>query len=115
MAGLRDSLASLPGRTTAAGTIAAADDFSYLDTTDQSVSNKQGVRILLEDGSRLVFRLSGTGTQGATLRLYIERYEPASGDLAQDTGAALAPLIAAAQELADISGHTGMNAPSVIT
>ncbi|HEX7854687.1 MAG TPA: alpha-D-glucose phosphate-specific phosphoglucomutase [Sphingobium sp.] len=115
MAALRASLEALPGRMTAAGTIAAADDFSYLDPTDQTVSSRQGVRILFEDGSRLVFRLSGTGTQGATLRLYIERYEAASGDLGLATGVALAPLIAAAQNLADISGHTGMDAPSVIT
>ncbi|HEX7822590.1 MAG TPA: alpha-D-glucose phosphate-specific phosphoglucomutase [Sphingobium sp.] len=115
MGTLRASLATLPGRATVAGTIATADDFSYLDPTDQSVSNRQGVRILFEDGSRIVFRLSGTGTQGATLRLYIERYEPRTGNLAQETGTALAPLIAAAQQLADISGHTGMAAPSVIT
>ncbi len=115
MVALRASLPTLPGRTTVAGTIATADDFSYLDSTDQSVSSQQGVRILFDDGSRLVFRLSGTGTQGATLRLYIERYEPNTGDLAQETGTALAPLIAAAQELADVSGHTGMDAPSVIT
>jgi phosphoglucomutase len=79
------------------------------------VSSRQGVRILFEDGSRLVFRLSGTGTEGATIRLYIERYEPRTGNLAQETGEALAPLIAAAQELADISGYTGMHTPSVIT
>lgn len=115
MAALRASLGTLPGRTTAAGTISTADDFSYLDPTDQSVSSKQGVRILFEDGSRLVFRLSGTGTEGATLRLYIERYEPSSGDLQQDTSAALKPLITAAQELADVRGYTGMETPSVIT
>ncbi|MCE7795280.1 alpha-D-glucose phosphate-specific phosphoglucomutase [Sphingobium sufflavum] len=115
MAALRASLDTLPGRVTAAGTIATADDFAYLDPTDQSVSNRQGVRILFEDGSRLVFRLSGTGTEGATIRLYIERYEPKTGDLAQAVDDALAPLIAAAQDLADISGHTGMDAPTVIT
>lgn len=115
MAALRASLETLPGRSTVAGVIATADDFAYLDPTDQSVSSRQGVRILFEDGSRLVFRLSGTGTEGATIRLYIERYEPRTGNLAQETGEALAPLIAAAQELADISGYTGMSAPSVIT
>ncbi|MET0241527.1 MAG: alpha-D-glucose phosphate-specific phosphoglucomutase [Sphingobium sp.] len=115
MAALRGALESLPGRETAGGVIAVADDFSYLDPTDQSVSSKQGVRIKFADGSRLVFRLSGTGTQGATLRLYIERYEQASGNLTLETGDALAPLIAAAQELADITGYTGMDAPSVIT
>jgi phosphoglucomutase len=115
MAALRGSLETLPGRSTAAGVIAAADDFSYLDPTDQSESSRQGVRILFIEGSRLVFRLSGTGTQGATLRLYIERYEAAMGNLGLATADALAPLIAAAQELADVTGHTGMDAPSVIT
>lgn len=115
MAALRASLPTLPGRETAGGTIATADDFSYLDQTDGSVSKNQGVRIIFEDGSRLVFRLSGTGTQGATLRLYIERFEPSSGKLDLETGAALAPLIAAAEELAGIVGYTGMDAPTVIT
>lgn len=115
MAALRASLPTLPGRGTSGGTIATADDFAYVDPTDQSISSNQGVRILFTDGSRIVFRLSGTGTQGATLRVYIERYVPQSGDLDLETGDALAPLVAAAQELADISGHTGMDAPSVIT
>lgn len=115
MAALRASLPILPGTANSGGTIAVADDFAYTDPTDQSVSRNQGVRILYEDGSRIVFRLSGTGTEGATLRVYIERYEPATGDLGQDTGAALAPLVAAAQDLADIAGYTGMDKPSVIT
>jgi phosphoglucomutase len=115
MAALRASLPTLPGRETAGGTIATADDFSYLDQTDGSVSKNQGVRIIFADGSRLVFRLSGTGTQGATLRLYIERFEPSSGKLDLETGAALAPLIAAAEELAGIVGYTGIDAPTVIT
>jgi phosphoglucomutase len=95
--------------------VKSADDFAYTDPTDQSVSKNQGVRILFEDGSRVVFRLSGTGTQGATLRVYIERYVGADGDLTLETGDALAPLIAAAQEVADITGFTGMEQPSVIT
>jgi len=115
MAALRDRLASLPGSSNSGGTIKAADDFAYTDPTDQSVSRNQGVRILFEDGSRIVFRLSGTGTEGATLRVYIERYVDTGGDLGQETGAALAPLVAAAQEIADIVGFTGMDKPSVIT
>jgi phosphoglucomutase len=115
MAALRESLPSLPGVTNSGGTIAAADDFAYTDPTDQSVSRNQGVRVLFEDGSRVVFRLSGTGTEGATLRVYIERYVGTDGDLAMETGDALAPLVAAAQELADIAGYTGMDRPSVIT
>ncbi|MBR2267880.1 alpha-D-glucose phosphate-specific phosphoglucomutase [Sphingobium sp.] len=115
MAALRDTLASLPSTGNSGGTVKAADDFAYTDPTDQSVSKNQGVRILFEDGSRVVFRLSGTGTEGATLRVYIERYVGPDGDLALATGDALAPLVAAAQELADIAGYTGMDQPSVIT
>ncbi|MES2157721.1 MAG: alpha-D-glucose phosphate-specific phosphoglucomutase [Pseudomonadota bacterium] len=115
MAALRGKLDSLPGTTNSGGTIAAADDFAYTDPTDGSVSRNQGVRILFTDGSRVVFRLSGTGTEGATLRVYIERYVPVGGDLGMETGDALAPLITAAQEVADIAGFTGMDAPSVIT
>lgn len=115
MAALRAQLESLAGTANSGGTVQSADDFAYVDPTDQSVSRNQGVRILFTDGSRVVFRLSGTGTQGATLRVYIERYVAPEGELALETGDALAPLIAAAQEVADISGFTGMNQPSVIT
>lgn len=115
MAVLREKLPSLPGLQNSGGTISTADDFAYTDPTDQSVSRNQGVRILFEDGSRIVLRLSGTGTEGATLRVYIERYVGTSGDLQLETGEALAPLVAAAQEVADISGFTGMDRPSVIT
>ncbi|MFY9349955.1 MAG: alpha-D-glucose phosphate-specific phosphoglucomutase [Sphingobium sp.] len=115
MAALRDKLGTLAGISTNGRTIAAADDFAYTDPTDQSVSRNQGVRILFEDGSRVVFRLSGTGTEGATLRVYIERYVGPDGDLGMETADALSPLIAAAQDLADIRGFTGMDRPSVIT
>ena len=115
MAALRERLDSLPGTSNSGGAIQSADDFAYTDPTDQSVSRNQGVRILFADGSRVVFRLSGTGTEGATLRVYIERYVGPDGDLRMETAEALAPLIAAAQELADIRGFTGMDRPSVIT
>jgi len=116
MTQLRASLPALPGQDSAAGVIESADDFSYLDPTDGSVSQKQGVRIAFTDGSRIVFRLSGTGTEGATLRVYLERFAAAKGgDLSMATGDALAPLIAAAEELAGIAGYTGMDEPSVIT
>ena len=115
MAALRASLDRLPDTTNSGGTIKSADDFAYTDPTDQSVSRNQGVRILFTDGSRVVFRLSGTGTEGATLRVYLERYVGTDGDLGMATGDALAPLIAAAQEVADIAGYTGMDQPSVIT
>ncbi|MCB8835621.1 hypothetical protein LJD42_29175, partial [Escherichia coli] len=81
MAELRGALADLPGKAVGPLTIAAADDFAYEDPTDGSFSRNQGVRILFDGGSRVVFRLSGTGTSGATLRVYLERYEPADGRL----------------------------------
>ncbi len=115
MAALRDKLITLSGTSNSGGTISSADDFAYTDPTDGSISQNQGIRILFEDGSRIVFRLSGTGTEGATLRVYIERYVAADGDLSMETAVALAPLIAAAQEVADISGFTSMDSPSVIT
>jgi phosphoglucomutase len=113
--GLRGRLSSLPGTSVGDLTIAAADDFTYDDPVDGSVSRHQGIRILFEGGSRVVFRLSGTGTSGATLRVYIERYEPPDGDLDQETQAALADLIAAAETLAGIRATTGRAKPSVIT
>ncbi|MEH6775604.1 MAG: alpha-D-glucose phosphate-specific phosphoglucomutase [Cereibacter changlensis] len=95
--------------------IAEADDFAYTDPVDGSLSQKQGVRILFQDGSRIVMRLSGTGTEGATLRLYLERYAPGPEGLDLDPQEALRPVIEAAHEIAGISGHTGRTAPDVIT
>lgn len=115
IAALRESLPGLPGRSTAAGPVTAADDFAYSDPTDGSVSARQGLRIGFADGSRVVFRLSGTGTEGATLRVYLERYVPAEGDLALGTAEALASLIVVAEDLAGIARFTGMDQPSVIT
>ncbi len=115
---MRDLRASLPrwkGQVLAGEPVAIADDFSYTDPTDGSTSDKQGVRIVLQGGSRVVFRLSGTGTQGATLRIYLEHHEPdpARHDLpAQE---ALAPLVAVAELVARVKHWTGMNAPSVMT
>ncbi len=115
MVELREALPNLPGCSTAAGTIGTADDFSYVDPTDGSVSAHQGIRIGFADGSRVVFRLSGTGTEGATLRVYLERYVAPDGELALGTDEALAPLIAAADMLAGIVRHTGMAGASLIT
>ena len=115
MAELRGKLVTLAGTEVAGLTIAAADDFAYTDPTDGSVSRNQGVRILFEGGSRVVFRLSGTGTSGATLRVYLERYEPVGGNLDQETGAMLADIVAAADEIAGIVRHTGRTEPDVIT
>jgi phosphoglucomutase len=114
-AALRGSLAGLPGRQIEGMTVSAADDFAYTDPVDGSVSTKQGVRVLFSDGSRIVFRLSGTGTEGATLRVYLERYAAGPDGLDLDAQAALAPVIRAAHVLADISGHTGRTKPDVIT
>ena len=115
IAELTASLPGLPGTAPGPLTIAVADSFSYLDPVDGSISANQGLRILFEGGSRIVFRLSGTGTEGATLRVYLERYEPADGALDRDTGVMLADLIAAAETLAGIARHTGRTQPSVIT
>ncbi len=96
-----------PARRFGALTVEAADDFAYHDPVDGSDSDHQGVRVMFEGGSRIVYRLSGTGTVGATLRVYIERYEPPTGDLGQDTQAALADLIALSRGLAGIEARTG--------
>ncbi|WP_339761375.1 alpha-D-glucose phosphate-specific phosphoglucomutase [uncultured Hoeflea sp.] len=115
MAAIEDSLVRLPGRQIGSLTIANADSFTYHDPIDGSVSRNQGLRIFFEGGSRLVFRLSGTGTSGATLRIYMERYEPDPAQHDQDTQAALQPLIEAAEAIAEISSRTGRDAPTVIT
>ncbi len=115
MSELKGALADLPGKRFGSLTVSHADSFAYTDPVDQSVSENQGVRVLFEDGSRVVFRLSGTGTQGATLRVYLERYEPASGQIDADTGVMLEAQIAAAQEIAGIARHTGRMAPDVVT
>jgi len=112
---LRAKLASLPGTSVRGMKIASADDFAYHDPVDGSVSKNQGIRVLFEGGSRVVFRLSGTGTSGATLRVYIERYEPDKSRHDLDTQVALADLISAADDIAGIKSHTGRNKPSVIT
>jgi phosphoglucomutase len=112
---LRAALPALPGRTTGSLTIAGADEFEYLDPVDGSLSCGQGLRLQFEGGARIVFRLSGTGTSGATLRVYLERYEEPDGILDAETAVALADLIAAADDLAGITRHTGRKTPTVIT
>ncbi len=114
-AALRAALADLPGRQVEGLEVEAADDFAYTDPVDGSISTKQGVRVLFKDGSRIVFRLSGTGTEGATLRVYLERYAPGPAGLDLDAQAALAPVVRAAHELAGIAAFTGRSAPDVVT
>jgi phosphoglucomutase len=115
MAALRGSLAGLAGTQLEGLTVQAADDFAYTDPVDGSVSKAQGVRIMFEDGSRIVLRLSGTGTEGATLRLYLERYAAGPTGLDLDPQDALAPVIRAAHRLAGIERYTGRVTPDVIT
>ena len=115
MADLRGGLAGLVGRSFGGEVVRQADDFSYRDPVDGSVTTQQGIRVLFESGSRIVYRLSGTGTEGATLRVYIERFESDSSRLALDTQATLAGLIASANTIAGIAQRTGRAAPSVIT
>ncbi|HBG94521.1 MAG TPA: alpha-D-glucose phosphate-specific phosphoglucomutase [Chromatiaceae bacterium] len=112
---LRILLPDLPGKQFGDYQVAYADDFSYTDPIDASVSAQQGIRIGFEGGSRIVMRLSGTGTQGATLRVYIEQYEPDPAKHDQQVQEALAPLILIARELAQIEARTGRAQPDVIT
>ncbi|RAU23185.1 alpha-D-glucose phosphate-specific phosphoglucomutase [Paramagnetospirillum kuznetsovii] len=106
---------ALKGKRLGAYAVAFNDDFAYTDPVDGSVSTKQGIRVVFEDGSRVVFRLSGTGTEGATLRVYIERYEPDSAKHHLDPQTALADLIKIARDLAEIEARTGRTEPTVIT
>lgn len=115
MAALRGKLADLPGTSLGGQRVAAADDFSYRDPVDGSTSANQGVRVLFEDGSRIVFRLSGTGTVGATLRVYLETFEPDPARQDRAVAEVMAPLAATAAALADIPGFTGRAAPDVVT
>ncbi|KAI3744373.1 hypothetical protein L1987_57452 [Smallanthus sonchifolius] len=95
--------------------VASADEFEYKDPVDGSISKNQGIRYLFEDGSRLVFRLSGTGSEGATIRLYIEQYEKDSSKTGRDSQEALAPLVEIALKLSKMQEFTGRSAPTVIT
>jgi phosphoglucomutase len=115
MQGLRASLDKLSGQTINGNPITLADDFSYRDPVDGSISQRQGVRIILDDGSRVIFRLSGTGTEGATLRLYLERHEPDASHHDVPVSQALASLAALAERIAQVSHWTGMAQPSVTT
>lgn len=115
MADLDAALPTLAGQRFGPLIVDAADNFAYTDPVDGSVSRNQGVRILFACGSRIVVRLSGTGTQGATLRLYLERYEPSDGALDAETEVMLASLVDAAEAIAGITRHTGRHAPDVVT
>ncbi len=110
---LRDELAALPGTTLAGLRVTHADDFSYTDPVDGIATARQGIRVFLEDGSRIVYRLSGTGTQGATLRLYIERYLEEGGD--EPVEEVLTPLVGGVREMLRLRERFGTDEPTVIT
>jgi phosphoglucomutase len=115
MADLRARLPELPGTTAAHMTVERADDFAYRDPVDGSEARAQGVRIYFRGGARAVFRLSGTGTTGATLRVYLERYAPGPDGLDRDPQEALADVITEANAIAGIRARTGRTAPDVVT
>jgi phosphoglucomutase len=115
MARLGGMLPDLPGKQFGNYTVDYADDFSYTDPVDGSISKNQGIRIGFTDGSRIVFRLSGTGTKGATLRIYLESYEPDVSKHSVETQTALKPLIDLAEEIAQIFKYTQRKEPTVIT
>ncbi|MDA8256647.1 MAG: alpha-D-glucose phosphate-specific phosphoglucomutase [Betaproteobacteria bacterium] len=112
---VRSASATLPGRTLGNYTVKFCDDLSYTDPIDGSVSTGQGLRIIFEDGSRIVFRLSGTGTEGATLRLYLEAFEADPSRQKVDAQLALAGLIAIADEVSQLRQRSGRERPTVIT
>lgn len=112
---LRAQLPTLPGQVFGEYTVKFADEFCYKDSVDGSISRNQGIRVGFTNGSRIVFRLSGTGTVGATLRIYIERFEPDSSRQNQDAQVALAELIELAEQLCEVKKRTGRVGPDVMT
>jgi phosphoglucomutase len=112
---LRDKFTDLPGKQLGDLNVKYADDFSYTDPIDNSISEHQGLRIGFEDGSRIIFRLSGTGTQGATLRIYLEAYTQKETDFAANAHDLLKPLADIAGDIAQIQHFTGRSKPTVIT
>jgi phosphoglucomutase len=115
MASLRIKLATLAGQDLGHYVVGFADDFEYTDPVDASVAKQQGIRIVMTNGSRIVFRLSGTGTEGATLRVYLERYEADPAHHHLPTQQALYPLILIAEQVAGIADWTGRPHPTVTT
>ena len=115
MAHLQARLTELPGTMLDGYTVEYADNFAYTDPVDGSVSENQGIRIGFTDGSRIVYRLSGTGTEGATLRVYLEAFEPDPKKQGRDTAEVMQPLVGIATGLAEIESRTGREQPTVIT
>ena len=115
MDNMRSQFSSLTGSKQGSFTVKRADEFSYLDPIDKSVSSNQGIRVLMEDGSRIVLRLSGTAGSGATIRLYLEKYEPGNGKIQLLAAEALKELVEIALKITQIPKLTGMASPTVIT
>ena len=112
---LRNSFSAMTGQAFGPYTIKTCDDFSYTDPIDGSISTKQGLRVLFTDGSRIIFRLSGTGTSGATLRIYLEAFEPDNSKHDLDAQIALAEMIQIALQISELKQRTGRDKPTVIT
>eukprot|EP00051_Salpingoeca_urceolata_P033691 m.21830 g.21830 ORF g.21830 m.21830 type:complete len:234 (-) comp6575_c0_seq2:125-826(-) len=110
-----DDPASIVGKSFGPYKVASVDNFRYVDPVDQSVTEKQGIRVVFEDGSRIIMRLSGTGSSGATIRMYVDSYVAGPDGLEKKVQDALEPLVAAALELSDLAQLTGRDAPTVIT
>jgi len=106
---------NLAGQEKMGFTVKENDMFTYTDPVDGSVSKNQGIRFMFTDGSRIIFRLSGTGVAGATVRMYLEKYEPATGNLGMHAFDVVKPLADLAMELSKLSEYTGRNEPTVIT
>ena len=115
IAHIKAQFTSLPNQKLGSYTVKTCDDFSYHDPIDGSISNNQGIRILFDDGSRIVFRLSGTGTEGATIRIYLEAFEPDTKNHHLDAQVALAEMIKIALQISLLKEKTGRDAPTVIT
>lgn len=115
IAHIKSQFTTLPNQSFGRYTVRTCDDFSYLDPIDGSISSNQGTRILFTDGSRIVFRLSGTGTEGATLRIYLEAFEPDTAKHYLDAQVALAEMIQIALKISQLVERTGRIAPTVIT
>merc|ERR1711991_1239411 len=109
---MRSQFSSLTGSVQGSFTVKSADEFTYLDPIDKSVSKNQGIRVLMEDGSRIVLRLSGTAGSGATIRLYLEKYEPGTGNIKQLVSDALGELVGIALSVTKIPELTGMEGPT---
>jgi len=115
MAAMSGATQANTGRSFAGYTVAVADVFEYLDPVDASISKNQGIRFLMEDGSRIIFRLSGTAGSGATVRMYLEKYEGNPAATQQITADVMGELVAFALELSELQKFTGVEGPTVIT